>query len=510
MAGPGSGSAPSGQRPTWDFETGTLQGWEQTGTAFRFQPTLGDNPTARDRRQPSGHQGRWWIGTFERYRGRRGERPGGVQGDEPQGTLTSAVFTIPSTLSFLVGGGSAFETRVELRVLDPIEGEIRAMFVSGRDSETMRRVRWDLAEWAGRPGRIRIVDASSGGWGHINVDDFRFGQERPPTGDSPPPPPPVELGLEPAAVELAPGEDAAIAVRLSSAAATIFLEPARALRAPVAGVDLGVEWRCVSDAPAVATAAWDDAVCRVTAIEPGETIVRVQATTGPRTAEGAAAVRVLTLVPPLRDLDEAAARDWLRASRLRVGSVSRRASGAAAGTVVDQSPDPGARVPPGSAVGLVLAAPARVEVPFLVGRDDADADARVTAAGLRPGEASSRISLRAGGTVLAQSPAGGALVPPGTRVDRQVAAPRVLWAGPAGVVIVALLGFLGLRTVRRREQPTPEGGTRPDGGLRFRPRSDPGLQTPAIPGDGLRLEIRLQPRPDVGVQEIEIDTEPNE
>ncbi|NIP78635.1 MAG: hypothetical protein GWM90_05285, partial [Gemmatimonadetes bacterium] len=54
MAGPGSGSAPSGQRPTWDFETGTLQGWEQTGTAFRFQPTLGDNPTARDRRQPSG------------------------------------------------------------------------------------------------------------------------------------------------------------------------------------------------------------------------------------------------------------------------------------------------------------------------------------------------------------------------------------------------------------------------------------------------------------------------
>ena len=36
---------------TLDFEEGDLRGWEATGTAFRFQPTLDDNPTARNRDQ---------------------------------------------------------------------------------------------------------------------------------------------------------------------------------------------------------------------------------------------------------------------------------------------------------------------------------------------------------------------------------------------------------------------------------------------------------------------------
>ena len=32
-----------------DFETGDLTDWEKEGTAFDFQPTWGDNPTARNR-----------------------------------------------------------------------------------------------------------------------------------------------------------------------------------------------------------------------------------------------------------------------------------------------------------------------------------------------------------------------------------------------------------------------------------------------------------------------------
>lgn len=32
---------------TWDFETGDLDGWNRTGSAFDYQPTYGDNPTAR-------------------------------------------------------------------------------------------------------------------------------------------------------------------------------------------------------------------------------------------------------------------------------------------------------------------------------------------------------------------------------------------------------------------------------------------------------------------------------
>ena len=40
-----------------DFETGDLTDWEKDGEAFDFQPTWGDNPTARNRGQPSEHQG---------------------------------------------------------------------------------------------------------------------------------------------------------------------------------------------------------------------------------------------------------------------------------------------------------------------------------------------------------------------------------------------------------------------------------------------------------------------
>ena len=81
---------------TWDFETGNLLGWQASGRAFAFQPTLGDNPRARQR-EPANPQGRYWLGTYERYQG-RGE-PGATQGDEPQGTLTSIAFTVPVSLS---------------------------------------------------------------------------------------------------------------------------------------------------------------------------------------------------------------------------------------------------------------------------------------------------------------------------------------------------------------------------------------------------------------------------
>ena len=49
----------AGGGTTWDFETGDLRGWTATGDAFAFQPTLGDNPTARHRGQPSNHQGQY-------------------------------------------------------------------------------------------------------------------------------------------------------------------------------------------------------------------------------------------------------------------------------------------------------------------------------------------------------------------------------------------------------------------------------------------------------------------
>lgn len=38
----------------------------------------------------------------------------------------------------------------------------------------------DLAPWAGREIRVRVVDEQAGGaWGHVNFDDFKFYATRP-------------------------------------------------------------------------------------------------------------------------------------------------------------------------------------------------------------------------------------------------------------------------------------------------------------------------------------------
>jgi len=155
---------------TQDFESGELGGWFATGNAFKFQPTYGDNPTARHRGQPSNHQGDFWIGTYENRPTHR-HRAGHTQGDGPRGTLTSAPFVINcNTISFLVGGGCDLNTeRVELL----IDGRVvdRA---TGKCTETMARDSFPVAQYVGRTAQIRLIDESSGGWGHINFDDIRF------------------------------------------------------------------------------------------------------------------------------------------------------------------------------------------------------------------------------------------------------------------------------------------------------------------------------------------------
>ena len=37
----------------------------------------------------------------------------------------------------------------------------------------MARVTWDVIEFYGQKAQIKLVDNSSGGWGHINFDDLK-------------------------------------------------------------------------------------------------------------------------------------------------------------------------------------------------------------------------------------------------------------------------------------------------------------------------------------------------
>lgn len=155
---------------TWDFEDPDLPGWTKRGNAFDYQPTYGDNPTARHRGQPSNHKGEYWIGGYEK-RQRPFDRPGAIQGDGPQGTLTSASFTINTpNISFLIGGGCDISTvRVDLVVDQRV---VRS--ATGNCNETMKRKSWDVRKFIGKNAYIMIIDKSSGGWGHINFDDVRF------------------------------------------------------------------------------------------------------------------------------------------------------------------------------------------------------------------------------------------------------------------------------------------------------------------------------------------------
>jgi len=45
--------------------------------------------------------------------------------------------------------------------------------VTGKCTETMERVTWDVIEFYGQKAQIQLVDNSSDGWGHINFDDLK-------------------------------------------------------------------------------------------------------------------------------------------------------------------------------------------------------------------------------------------------------------------------------------------------------------------------------------------------
>jgi putative membrane-bound dehydrogenase-like protein len=164
----GRGSLPvaaDGRVLNLDFERGGLEDWTATGDAFLGQPIQGDTVSPRRDDSASRHEGQYWIGGYE------------LNGDAPQGILTSAAFPVTAPFaSMLVGGGPKEKARVELHLV----GRDTPFFtVGGQQTEDLSPIVVDLQLVQGQLMFIRLVDASSDGWGHINFDHFRFHQQRP-------------------------------------------------------------------------------------------------------------------------------------------------------------------------------------------------------------------------------------------------------------------------------------------------------------------------------------------
>ncbi|MCA1901471.1 MAG: hypothetical protein LDL53_04535 [Candidatus Hydrogenedens sp.] len=157
--------------PNSDFESGNLDHWKGEGSAFENQPTLGDNPAAREYGKHSNHQGKYWIGTYERYQGKPGEEPGSVRKDMAFGTLRSEPFIIRGpAIWFLLGGGKGSGLEVRLYV----DGKVVRTSKNKENREDMQAEIWMVSEYKGKKAEVEIIDDSMDAWGHINVDNFRY------------------------------------------------------------------------------------------------------------------------------------------------------------------------------------------------------------------------------------------------------------------------------------------------------------------------------------------------
>ena len=138
-----------------DFESGTYAGWTLEGDAFGGAPASGTLP---HQQAVSGFHGGHLVNTY-------------LDRDTPQGMATSKLFRIERPyINFLIGGGAHEEQTCVNLVVD---GEA-VLSATGKEEEALESVCWDVRAHMGKEARLQIVDRSSGGWGHINVDQIVF------------------------------------------------------------------------------------------------------------------------------------------------------------------------------------------------------------------------------------------------------------------------------------------------------------------------------------------------
>ena len=139
-----------------DFASGTYAQWTAGGRAFGSRPAKVGEFTHGLPVQ--GAVGSYLVDSYL------------DNSDTATGTLTSKPFVIDRPyITFLVGGGNSKAERLNLLV----DGAV-VRSISGRNSETLTPGYWNVRDLAGKTAQFQIVDAGTGGWGHILVSDLVF------------------------------------------------------------------------------------------------------------------------------------------------------------------------------------------------------------------------------------------------------------------------------------------------------------------------------------------------
>jgi uncharacterized protein (DUF608 family) len=147
-----------------DFERADYGDWLAQGTAFGSGPVEVSNIPAYQ--GDVGGKGRRVVNSHASAPGASVEEK-----DRAKGTLNSKGFVIERDyITFLIGGGShAGRTCMNLIVDDQ-----QVLSATGANDNRMRPTSWDVRRWLGKRARLQIVDAESGGWGNIGIDDIAF------------------------------------------------------------------------------------------------------------------------------------------------------------------------------------------------------------------------------------------------------------------------------------------------------------------------------------------------
>ena len=148
-----------------DFEGTDYGSWQASGAAFGSGPAKG---TLHGQMPVNGFLGQGLVNSF-------------LGGDGPTCRLTSPEFRIERKfIRFLIGGGGyERKTCMNLLVDGKVVRDATGPNTQAGGSEQLEAAAWDATDLAGKTARIEIVDEASGGWGHINIDQIVFTDQRP-------------------------------------------------------------------------------------------------------------------------------------------------------------------------------------------------------------------------------------------------------------------------------------------------------------------------------------------